>query len=389
MNTDFHYYATYCAAILAGYTHDESVAIAYSAELTDNCTRTFLAKIHAPLQAATSQLNLEMMDARNDMIGIWDITRIWASFHFLPRDLYAQKPHCSKIYLDKYRLICGPNGDLVKEVVDQAKGQSLQATGIAMHTLADTWAHMYYAGTPSLVINNANNSFVEVDETGKPIRPITFSHNPGKEDDVAHNVYRATMYMLSESSVMNLGHGRAGRVPDYSFMRYRYMPAWADYDVITKDNPSDFYHAFCQMLYALKVHRGEIASFEKNIYDFETAEPYRDRIMTILTERQSEDDACLDWKAFGEELSGCEIPDFSMETHQEEYRSADESRRNDTFLGKYILAALAQKSMVTNRIHKSGNRLAGRSIDYNEKGLKGLRDFWQLVTLYEEGGDRP
>ena len=387
MNTDFHYYATYCAAFLAGYTHEDSVAIAYSAELTDNCSRTFLSKLHAPKQAATTQLNLDMMDARTDTIGQWDITRIWASFHFLPRDLYAQKPHCSKMYLDKYRLICGPNSDLVCEVVQQAKGQSLQATGIAMHTLADTWAHQYFAGTPSFVINNINSSVAELtDAEGTSTRPITLSHNPGRVDDVENNVYRATMYVLSERSVMNLGHGRAGRLPDYSFLRYRYQPAWADYEMFVKDNPSDFYHAFCQMLYALKVHRGVIQTFEKDTYAFEEAEPYRDRIMAILTKRQGEDDACLDWKAFGEELSGCEIPDFDLETHQQEYLCADENGKNATFLGKYILAALAQKSMVTNRIHKSGNRLAGRSIDYNEKGLKGLRDFWQLVTL-QKGGD--
>ena len=31
MNADFHYYATYCAAQLAGYSHAESLDIAYSA----------------------------------------------------------------------------------------------------------------------------------------------------------------------------------------------------------------------------------------------------------------------------------------------------------------------------------------------------------------------
>ena len=30
MNPDFHYYATYCAATLAGYSHDDSAAIAAS-----------------------------------------------------------------------------------------------------------------------------------------------------------------------------------------------------------------------------------------------------------------------------------------------------------------------------------------------------------------------
>ena len=90
MNPDFHYYATYCAAQLAGYTHEESVAIARSDQFVDLCSVTFLAKVNAPLSAATTQLQLELMQAPTDIIGLQDITRIWSSFHFLPYDLHAE-----------------------------------------------------------------------------------------------------------------------------------------------------------------------------------------------------------------------------------------------------------------------------------------------------------
>ena len=52
MQLDFHYYATYCAAVLAGYCHEDALQIAYSAQFADNCTRTFLARIQAPAAAA-------------------------------------------------------------------------------------------------------------------------------------------------------------------------------------------------------------------------------------------------------------------------------------------------------------------------------------------------
>ena len=162
MQKDFHYYATYCAAYLAGYDHRESLEIAYSAQFVDLCTRTLLAKIKGPLNAATTQMQLELMDARTDHVGLQDITRIWSAFHFLPRDLYAQKEGCSKKYLDKYRLICGPNGDLAVKTVELAKDKPLESVGIAMHVLADTWAHANFAGTPSLVINNTNYYFYEL-----------------------------------------------------------------------------------------------------------------------------------------------------------------------------------------------------------------------------------
>jgi len=35
--------------------------------------------------------------------------------------------------------------------------------------------------------------------------------------------------------------------------------------------------------------------------------------------------------------------------------------------------------MVTNRIHRSGNLLAGFSVDFERQGLKGMRDFFALV----------
>ena len=45
MQEDFHYYATYCAAYIAGYSHEESLEIAYSAQFVDCCTVTLLKKI--------------------------------------------------------------------------------------------------------------------------------------------------------------------------------------------------------------------------------------------------------------------------------------------------------------------------------------------------------
>ena len=162
MQKDFHYYATYCAAFIAGYSHEESLDIAYSAQFVDLCSRTLLSKLKAPLSAATTQLQLELMNARTDLVGLQDITRIWASFHFLPGDLRAEVPNAGRMYRNKYRLICRPNGELLVDTVELAKGGSLQAIGIAMHVLADTWAHTYFAGTPSLVINNTNNYFYEL-----------------------------------------------------------------------------------------------------------------------------------------------------------------------------------------------------------------------------------
>ena len=374
MQADFHYYATYCAAILAGYSHEEALSLCYSDQFVDCCTKTFLKSISASIHAATSQTQAELVDTRADIVGLQDITRIWASFHFLPKDLYAKTPRATKTYKNKYRLICGPNGELVKDTVELAKDKSIQAAGIAMHVLADTWAHMNFAGTPSLAINNTSNDFYEIlfDNTEQK---ISFKHAPGAADDIENSEYNSTVFNPSETNILNLGHGHAGHLPDYSFIRYKYLPAWGSYREFLKDNPSDYMKAFSQMIFAMKYLRGEAEEFTTDTYDEKTVEPYKNRIHEILIKRQP--DASEDWKRFGEELSGKVIPDFDVMTYAEEYKNAED--KDDTFLGRFILAALSQKSMVTNKIFTSGNGLAGYSIDYNKKGFGGIKDYMKLV----------
>ena len=379
MQLDFHYYATYCAAYISGYSHEDSLRIAYSAQFTDCCCETFLEKVGGPKSAATTQLQMELMDTNTDLLGLQNITRIWSSFHFLPGDLYAVRKKCSKRYLQKYRLICNTNSALLKDTVELARGKGPEAVGLAMHVLADTWAHRYFAGTPSLVINNTNYHFYEIIPEGDSFaeREIRFNHNPTSGDDPVKGRYTGTLYQGNESSVMNLGHGRAGHLPDYSFARYRYMPAWAEYREVLKDNPSDYKYAFRQMVYGMKCLQTEGSQFETNCYAEDEVRPWIDTIEQILIKRQV--DASEDWKSFAQTLSGQTIPDFSTDIFQNEYMDADPKDRDETGLGRFIIAALAQKSMVTNRIYASGNLLAGYSVDYNKKGFRGIRDYNKLV----------
>ncbi len=377
MNPDFHYYATYGAAILAGYSHEEAQEAAWCAQFVDLCSVSLLSKLKAPRSAATSQLNMELMDANTDINGLQEMTRIWSSFHFLPRDLYAEpEGRCSGLYKSKYRLICGPNGELLSRTVELAKGGGIQAIGLSMHVLADSWAHRYFAGTPSLVINSTNRWFYEVFPDGSEKR-ITFRHSVSAQDDLENSIYTSSLGVSSENHIMNLGHGRAGHLPDYCFIRYRYMPAWGGYREIVKDNPSDFRHAFCQMIYAMKYLRGEHRSFECERYDFGAAASVEADIDVILSKRQT--DAGADWKALGEKLSGRTVEPFDIEKYQAEYAAAPKDEKDRTFLGGFILAALKQKSMLTHSVWESGNRLAGRSIEYGSKGLRGIKDYFMLA----------
>ncbi|MCR5687487.1 MAG: hypothetical protein K6G58_05655 [Lachnospiraceae bacterium] len=358
MQADFHYYATYSAAALAGFSHDECMKICYGAQLVDLCSRSFLNALSAPPEAATTMLRLELMDALTDYAGLCSITRIWSSFHFLPRDLYAKR-NGSRRYMNKYRLICGPDGPLVSDTVENAKGQGEEAIGIAMHVIADTWAHAYFAGTPSLVINNTTDDFYEIvcDEAGEHEEKINFRHRPTGEDDIEGRQFTNSLYQRGEHSVMNLGHGRAGHLPDYSYITYRYMPAWADYRVVVKDNPSDYLKAFGQMIHAMRYLRGEIPSFEVGAYEPEAIAPYEEKIRSILCRRQLI--ASDDWKEFGEALTGEHIEDFDLDKYRDGYINAAGSEKDSTYLGRFFSAATRHKGMVCSRISEAGIPLVG------------------------------
>ena len=385
MNSDFHYYATFCAAYLAGYTTEESRNIAWCAQFTDCCSATFLTRVRGPKEAATTQLQLELANARTDLIGLQKITRIWASFHFLPGDLTAEVSG-GKFYRDKFRLICNVNSPLLKETINLAKENGTEAAGLAMHVLADTWAHRFFAGTPSLVINNTNYHFYELitENGGLRERKVTFRHNPSAPDDLDRGIYNNTVMRLGESAIMNLGHGRAGHLPDYSFMRYRYMPAWGNYTVVTKNNPSDYMRAFRQMVYALRCIRGAEGEFCLCRYDTGAVDPWASEIKSILTKRRP--DASEDWKALGLRLSGFELPEFNISEYEQEYLSAQGDGKDDTVLGRFFMAALRQKSMVTNKIFMSGNPLAGISVDYALGGFKGVGDYRRLLKYRRKEG---
>ena len=138
------------------------------------------------------------------------------------------------------------------------------------------------------------------------------------------------------------------------------------------------------MIYAMKYLRGEIDVFVTDKYDTDAVKSIEGYLKDIFEKRQS--DSCADWKALVKRLYGEEIEDFNAEKYQDEYISAAD--KDDSFIGRYIKGSLAQKSMVTNRIYRSGNLLAGYSVEYKQMGLKGIKDYWSLIIGRKVGGGR-
>ena len=302
MNKDFHYYATFIATRYAGFGKFEAKRIAWAAQMVDELNSSLAKKYKKILgdenyiitvQKDKSELgwdNTQWPDEEFDAEIPQGVRGIWMPFHFLPGHLDAQGKGAGidevrtkftahydssnvtkffgnekvKGYIDAcMRLRCGVNSKWVYSMLDHMKEvyndpnntydreERLIALGIAMHVLADTWAHEGYCGAPCYVVNKV--SYVTVDNA--------ILNQTAKEWLIKDNsLFREV------NSAIYMGHGQIGHVPDYDFAQYRYYPRYEapDDNILNYlvspgkriDNTKRFYDAIVGMNNALRYLNG-------------------------------------------------------------------------------------------------------------------------------------
>ena len=231
MNKDFHYYGTYYAAIFAGYSRTDAEEIAWAAPMVDDFTEKNFGSTFGDqnvvytcesLSESVSHIltTSDFRELTNDELQ--KIRRIWIPFHFLPGNLkeellappYNFDVASAHYFADErnlvdFKCICMPNSELVDAMIKRVNGITSDnrniAIGIAMHVMADTWAHHLFVGSPNYYIN-------QVKDVKDHLNEIDITTPRG-----------ASYY-----SVAYLGHGRIGHSPDYGFDDYSYRPGGAE-----------------------------------------------------------------------------------------------------------------------------------------------------------------
>lgn len=267
MNKDFHYYGTYCAAIIAGFDPNEAKKIAFYAQFVDESTKTNTAKLVAQAKKGKNPTTLNPVYTIQSTDGLLkkyglnpakftteelaEIEPIWCSFHFLPG---GTNSHPSP----KNALICQPNSTAVFNMVEQLINHSISAPypyahiGMVMHILADTWSHRGFAGIPSKTLNEIPSDVLDQYEH-------KFSyHYIGKTNLERHSV-QCTPLLPRDNSISYLGHGRIGALPDSGYLTYHYTDSANT--KITKNNPHDFEMAFKQMVYVMECIKNSDGAF--------------------------------------------------------------------------------------------------------------------------------
>lgn len=139
MQKDFHYYCIAVLADLAGYTQEQARKIAYASAFVDDQNRTnqFNGKNFKPI--VTAHKGLEMVQYK---LSKKDNINILLPFHFLPDKDSVENNN--SFVVKQF-----PN--LAEELFNEATKEpdfnfQLIRIGVALHTIADTWAHQGFSG---------------------------------------------------------------------------------------------------------------------------------------------------------------------------------------------------------------------------------------------------
>ncbi len=316
MNKDFHYYGTYYAARIAGYSREDAEEIAWAAQMVDDFTEANVGKIFNrenityTCESMSDTAYHELRTLSNvDNKELQKIRRIWVPFHFLPGNMrnelvdkhgfVANTEKFSPVRdLPDFKCVCAPNSPLVESMIQRIRNNntSLIRIGIAMHVLADTWAHQMFVGSPTAHINNVSG-----------ITENTHSSASMGTPDIG------TMY-----SITYLGHGRAGHLPDTPSRNYQYTPSWSS-SKVNVSNPIRFYNAFYQIvdvLMHLKTQNPNAFVLKDyftdgiNFGDDNKTRTIHDRIMSVLS--STEEDQSQQWKNAFRELGEPQTFNFNV-----------------------------------------------------------------------------
>lgn len=144
MQKDFHYFAVYRLAALAGFSAADAETIAYASQYVDDSTES------EPVEpfkdqyfdtARTAHYNLEAFN--------WDVQKkIYLPFHFLPKRVRWNSPGGFSYVTEPATM---EDSELAAMLVKDALSEGnrrfrLIRLGVALHTIADTFSHFGFSG---------------------------------------------------------------------------------------------------------------------------------------------------------------------------------------------------------------------------------------------------
>ncbi|MEN6318114.1 MAG: FYVE zinc finger domain-containing protein [Syntrophaceae bacterium] len=281
MDKDFHYYATFAAAKLAGWDEKKAQTIAYAAQFVDDFDYNYGYGGEPWYIKYKNKNNLELphtgtlrfekaaehifkvsprrtaQNDKSDFVLDKHVRRdIWVPFHFLPGNFipkgkdtvpgYIQRKVAKLPHAD-FKLLARPMSPLAIDMIndllnlDHDEPYFLHLLGLRMHVFADTWAHQDFVGDGIKAINDCAGWYNFYEAEPSIMKQVDWQVL-STELEYAPPIFIFQSY---------LGHGRLGHFPDFGWCRYYYTPAWLQQEgkfMIGRDNPREFEKAFFEMV---------------------------------------------------------------------------------------------------------------------------------------------
>lgn len=281
MQIDGHHTATYVAARLAGFLHDEAEIISYAAQYVDDATNggavhfADSAYLYSRIASAHKMIDYtNFVDVENHLA--------WLPFHFLPGNgllSVGQEPLGGELE----KLICQPDSPIARDVLkkaltDRGTPREYVRLGITLHVYADTFAHQGFIGATSPV-NRATNVTCGDPAIDAQIRDLTKKELWTKvKNDVnafATFAWQTLLIIFKErrSPIQfwldflqkePLGHAAVDTYPDQPYLVWEFLDHQGN--TIKRDNPTLYIHALNMMVRAMRAWRAGDATMNLDAY---------------------------------------------------------------------------------------------------------------------------
>ncbi len=220
MQQDFHFYAVAVLARAAGFGPKDALTIGYASQYVDDSTESSLIRLDVdhgelrfdPVRTASTGLRYRSWSTHK---------RVFVPFHFLPPKPFRPGEN------GRFSFVTRPGAPFAEELLRAAVAEPLERRkrrlcriGIALHSFADTWSHRGFSGRRSDEENELDDLEL-FDESCGDYRRLRLET------------------LISDRFVPPIGHAKAGRFADLSFLRWRYRPAGRASDPIVRDNVAD------------------------------------------------------------------------------------------------------------------------------------------------------
>lgn len=244
MNGTFYYLAAYTAAAAAGFSEADGMEFARAARYAQDC-------IEARIQP-------QSMAAGPAERGFW------AALHYLPGDprkasadvnpAFAET--AGRQFLLELPLVCGPDGELAREVVERMRRQwnseyactpMWQSIGISLHALGSACLHQGFAGIPSERVNAAAGIARAGRISEETLREIL----PQAAQVPLAELLELEPYVPQPRPESFLGCGQLGELMDGPSQMFVYQSPWRTVPAVSVLNPVRFARAYLAMKNAL------------------------------------------------------------------------------------------------------------------------------------------